>query len=323
MYIDNLRNKLSEQQSIYQAVKENKTETVCYKKSVDPVYGTYDKNYVNRLRLTYYILYEQMEDEQMIVYLFEEELKDRETNSFQGIGETLPILTHLLKRFDTDSAYHALFERAKNANFDCYCGYDINQRMQDDITHNDLLDCIYLCQDLEYLTLMEEFVETWKQEIKEWDSAKVDMLIRFYTFMGKEKEKEQLYNTQLASALITKDTYTILTAYRNIINYYLKNHHEETAYSYLITVIETISYEDFITIRLFGDFLEASFDIICHTPQGKDTLWIWAKSYLTEKTNMYGNLYTKAIAAAKAMQDPYAAQLKQEYIAWKKKAGLS
>lgn len=323
MYIDNLRNKLLQQQCMYQAVKTNHMQSVSYQKSIDPTYGTYDKNYVNRLRLAYYMLYEHIQDEPMIVYLFEEELKDRETNSFQGIGETLPVLTHLLKSLDIDHKYEALFKRAKNANFDCFCGYDENEKIDDEIHHHDLLDSIYLCQKMKYDDLMDEFVEMWKQEITQWDNAKLDMLIRFYTYLGKESEKEQLYEKQLTSVLSTNDVWKILTAYSNLIKYHLENHHFETAYSYLITVIETLPYEDYKTIRLFDDLLECSLDLICQAPQNKDTLWTWAKPYTKGKTNMYGNLYTKAINAAKIMQDPYATQLEQEYSAWKKKVGIS
>ena len=45
--------------------------------------------------------------------LFEEELKDRETNSFQGIGSALEILTFLLMKYNREGTYDSLFERAK------------------------------------------------------------------------------------------------------------------------------------------------------------------------------------------------------------------
>ncbi len=42
---------------------------------------TSDANYVNRMRMAYYLLYAKIDDENMIAYLFQEELKDRESNS--------------------------------------------------------------------------------------------------------------------------------------------------------------------------------------------------------------------------------------------------
>ena len=49
-----------------------------------------------------------------------------------------------------DENYTDLLERAKNANFDCACGYDPNEEVDDDFAGNSLLDCIYLCQEMEY-----------------------------------------------------------------------------------------------------------------------------------------------------------------------------
>ena len=51
-------------------------------------------------------------------------------------------------------------------------------------------------------------------------------------------------------------------------------------------------------------------------------LWTWSKPYLTNKRNMFGNLYEKAIAAAKCCEDSHAEQLEQDYIAWKNEIGL-
>lgn len=57
--------------------------------------------------------------------LFETEITARENESFQGIGANIEILTVLLRKYDNPND-ESLFERAKNANFDCYCGYDKN-----------------------------------------------------------------------------------------------------------------------------------------------------------------------------------------------------
>jgi hypothetical protein len=54
-------------------------------------------------------------------------------------------------------------------------------------------------------------------------------------------------------------------------------------------------------------------------------LWQWAKPYL-EKTapgSWFGNLYAKAIEAARCVGDPYAMKLKKKYLEWKKKVRLA
>lgn len=68
--------------------------------------------------------------------------------------------------------------------------------------------------------------------------------------------------------------------------------------------------------------LEESFEIVSTCPNTSADLWHWAKSYLPGRTNMYGNLYTGAINAAKSVNDPYAEELEREYFAWKQKVGI-
>ena len=86
-YIERLRNKLSKQREVYERLKLNDSATVCYHEKIDKEWGVGDANYTNRLRLTYYLLYEKIDDEAAFSYLFQEDLKDRENNDFQGIGQ--------------------------------------------------------------------------------------------------------------------------------------------------------------------------------------------------------------------------------------------
>ena len=83
---EQLKSKLEEQQSVYQALKAGNDNTVRYKEFHNGEWGTDDENYIDRLRLAYYFLYCHIDDEEAVAFLFEEELKDRERNSFQGIG---------------------------------------------------------------------------------------------------------------------------------------------------------------------------------------------------------------------------------------------
>lgn len=174
MYIDLVKNKISEQQEIYRHLKANETDTICYKKTYDKIYGTKDENYINRKRLAYYLLYEKIDDEEAIAYLFQEELKDRETNSFQGIGSTIQTLTCLLRRYNDNHKYDTLFDKAKKANFDCACGYDASLELNDDLYIYELLDCIHLCQDMDYKDVMKQLVEEWKGAVTGYHSELSD-----------------------------------------------------------------------------------------------------------------------------------------------------
>ena len=80
-------------------------------------------------------------------------------------------------------------------------------------------------------------------------------------------------------------------------------------------VIKTTDYGQIRTLRLFKDILEACFEVTANHTEAAAGLWNWAKTELQKvpQSSWYGNLYTKGIAAAKAMDDPYGKQLEQEY----------
>ena len=100
-----------------------------------------------------------------------------------------------------DGKYAGLLERAKNANFDCACGYDPDGQMEDDFGTNSLLDCIYLCREMKYRDVMGSLVDEWKKTITEWSDSNRRVLIDFNTFLERNAENEKLYQKQLAEAL--------------------------------------------------------------------------------------------------------------------------
>ncbi len=312
-----LKSKIEEQRIVYQALKAGNDDTVRYKEFQNGEWGTDDQNYTNRLRLAYYLLYCHIEDEEAVAFLFGEELKDRERNSFQGIGSTLQILTHLIRTYNKDGKYAGLLERAKNANFDCACGYDPDGQMEEDLGSNSILDCIYLCREMEYKDVMGVLVDEWKRNITEWSASDRRMLIDFYTFLGRDVENERLYQEQLEEILSAENSSTrdIISGYKNLIRYYLHMGNYEKALCFCKKVIETTDYDQIRTLRLFRDILEACFELTASDVKTGAGLWSWAKAEFQKvpQSGRYGNLYKKGIAAAKAMNDPYGKQLEQEY----------
>ena len=317
MGIEQLKSKIEEQQTVYNALKEGETGTICYKELQNGKWGTDDENYKNRLRLAYYFLYCHIEDEKAVVYLFREELKDRERNSFQGIGSTLQILTHLIRKYNADGKYADLLKRAKNANFDCACGYVPNGVMDDDFAGNSLLDCIFLCQEMDYKDVMGGLVDEWKRNISEWSDSNRRTLIGFNAFLERDGENEGLYLEQLAEILSAGNANTrdIISGYQDLIRYYLHMSDYGKARCFCKKVIETTDYGQIRTLHLFTDILEACFEVTVNDANAAASLWSWAKAELQNvpQPSRYGNLYTKGIAAAKAMNDPYGKQLEQEY----------
>lgn len=314
---EQLKSKIEEQQAVYRALKEGDNHMVCYKEFQNGEWGTDDKNYTNRLRLAYYLLYCHIEDEDVVVCLFEEELKDRERNSFQGIGSTLQILTHLIRKYNADGKYTVLLERAKNANFDCACGYDPDEEVGDDLGSRSILDCIYLCQEMEYKDVMGVLVDVWKKNTAEWSGSDRKMLIDFNTFLGRDTENEGLYREQLEEILSAENSSTrdIISGYENLIRYYLAMGDYENAFCFCRKVIETTDYKQIRTLRLFKDILEVCFELTAKDVRAGADLWNWAKAEFQNvpQSSRYGNLYKKAIEAANAIGDPYGIPLEQEY----------
>jgi hypothetical protein len=83
-----------------------------------------DINYQNRKEILIALqFYKEDTDEELIKFLFEEEIKDRKKDPFQGNTESLNRGGFLLSTFK-QSKYVWLFIEAKNANFDTHCGFD-------------------------------------------------------------------------------------------------------------------------------------------------------------------------------------------------------
>lgn len=335
MGTERLMEKIREQRDVYDSLKKGDAGLVCYREFENGEWGTDDANYTNRLRLAYYILYCGIDDEEAAAYLFGEELKDRERNSFQGIGSGLRVLTALLGRYNGDGRYEELFRRAKNANFDCSCGYDPKDGVDENFENNSLLDCIYLCQEMDYKDVMAGLVDEWKQDRENGtgrDGSSRGRLIEFNRFLGRDRENEGLYKKQLEEILSAKESRVrdIISGYRDMIRYYLQTEDYDRGAAYCKMVIETTDYEKIRTLRLFGDILEECLEVIAglardgHEPAEAFGLWRWTKEELERKsrTSWYGNLYTKGIAAAKVMDEAYAGKLEAEYAEWRKRCRI-
>lgn len=189
----------------------------------------------------------------------------------------------------------------------------------------DVLDCIYLAMELQYLDVVETLVEEWKSGVVDWTDAERKKLIQFYDYLGKNNENAIQYNALLNTAIASGKCFEIVSAYNDIINCYIKEKQYELGYSYLKEMIATVDFKEILQIRLFASVLEESFEIICALDTPPFDLWKWAKKYLLnmEKQKMFGNLYKKAIAAAKRCGDPIATELENEYITWKNTMGIT
>lgn len=83
-----------------------------------------DANYLKRYALAIELQYcYTPDDKELIKFLLEQEVLNRRNAPFQGLSISLTLLSYLLATY-REPEHVWLFEQAKYANFDTYCGYD-------------------------------------------------------------------------------------------------------------------------------------------------------------------------------------------------------
>ena len=285
--------------------------TFVYKEDNEVEY-TKDKNYIERLKLVLSILYHKNRNdlmnkksfEDLLVFLFEEEIKDRQTNSYQSIGTSLEIISFLfVKLYNGDinkllSKYKDLFDKAKNANFDCNCGYGID----DYNYYNERLDELSIDAVISYsidiyeLELFSKLLDIWKGTVKEWDKKNLDKLKYYESFI---EDKESLLETNKKLFEMTlqenESNWEIVSA----LNSYLKSLIDNNKYDYAwqliskyMNNIKNIQNDNFYDINLGRYIIERAADIMLNIKDNETEKEIWA--FISEPfTNKYSSFYLK------------------------------
>lgn len=287
-------------------------EKYCYKEAVSDEQGTHDANYSNRLRLAYTISYTKKYEEHiridgLIVRLFNEELFDRETNSFQGIGSCLEILAQLLNKYEVPNR-EILFEQARNANFDCACGFDsICTRSQDILPFDSykIEDAIDLLIELKEenlaLNLLKEY--TYLEDIT--DEIKMAFCkSRFHILKDKENELEASKKLMNMS-ILTGDNFSICCNMLDMIELLnSRKEYNEASRIFDMLIPRLHSVENWYQIGLGRRSLEQCMDIILNCEDLAEDLWEWSEPFLKKIIDdMHGNLYKKASFAAYKVGD--------------------
>ena len=300
-------------------------EPFIYKEDNDAEY-TKDKNYIERLKLILSILYHKNRNELMnkksfedlLVFLFEEEIKDRQTNSYQGIGTSLEIMSFLFVKLYNDdinkllSKYKDLFDKAKNANFDCNCGYGID----DYNYYNERLDELSIDAVISYsidiyeLELFSKLLDIWKGTVKEWDKKNLDKLKYYVSFI---EDKESLLETNKKLFEMTlqenESNWEIVSA----LNSYLKSLIDNNKYDYAwqliskyMNNIKNIQDDKFYNINLGRYIIERAADIMLNINNEKLEKEIWtfiSEPFTAEHHSFYLKLYEKVLLCCDIVKD--------------------
>ena len=300
-------------------------EPFIYKEDNEAEY-TKDKNYIERLKLILSILYHKNRNELMnkksfedlLVFLFEEEIKDRQTNSYQGIGTSLEIMSFLFVKLYNDDInkllfkYKDLFDKAKNANFDCNCGYGVD----DYDYYNEKLDELNLDSIISYFIdideskLLSKLVDIWKSTVKEWDKNNLDKL-KYYESLIEDKESLLETTKKLFEMAVQENesNWDIVSALNN----YLKSLIDDNKYDYAwqliskyMNNIKNIRDDKFYNINLGRHIIERAADIMLNINNEKLEKEIWAfisEPFTAEHHSFYLKLYEKVLLCCDIVRD--------------------
>lgn len=265
-------------------------ENYIYRKEHTEEYGDTDKNYDNRKRLCYGLLLNvceipEQKREEMTRELFEQEIISRENESFQGIGENLEILTLLMRQYRRDED-RELFKRAKNANFDCFLGYDpehdysrphekpeLYSVYSSDPETYDLRDCIKLAYSMD----MQKHLCRLLDILKESDMSRYDYknMLRYYKLTGREEDRETAVKGYFRLTLSSPETDDMarLKAYEEIIDLLAEKGEGDEAFELLN--------EGTKALRKFNmrSFYDCTLKIMETSPEIAKEVWKYAGYY--------------------------------------------
>ena len=283
---------------------------VCYRAKTDKKYGTYDGNHINRYRILTGIRFirDSAPYEELIRYLLVEEIKDRETNSFQGIGDALNLAVWLTKQFHKEEDAE-LFSRAKNANFDTACGFNANDLSENYFKTNicdfDIVECIWLTLDLQEHTYYDRLLELWKSEQTEWNEKRLNQLRSF------ERQRKNVRGElaallklfELKKRAVTDWDYCSLS--NDIAEKQIELGQIQEAYdtvSRMLPRLEIIvGWENIGSGRFI---MERCMDIIISgNKQDASHLWNYMKPHAVQMKHMHWKLHEKIAKAAEIMGD--------------------
>lgn len=199
-------------------------ENYIYCKEHTEEYGDTDKNYDNRKRLCCGLLLNvceipEQKREEIIRELFEQEIISRENEAFQGIGTNLELLTQLMQKYRRPED-REIFDRAKNANFDCFLGYDPEHdyKYKADPDEYSLDDCISLAEELELKDCLCRLADISKHECKSFEDY--EKLLYISRSTGREEDRETAVKGYFRLTLSSPeaDDMARLKAYEEIID---------------------------------------------------------------------------------------------------------
>ena len=336
-----IREYLAKQQSaIYEVLSSQVITPYAYQRKEIKGRGVYDANSSSRRHFVVLLLFSGLPEQtpglqEVVRQLFREELIDRQTDSFQGIGLNLEMLTYMLSRYQKEED-QALFEAAKVANFDCICGYSWQAitvpPIETDLTTYTWQDILLLAELLALPDISNQVVDILQREKEEWTLEDLNFLRGHYLHMNDSKNECLVLKEIAALVKQEKGGWDGCCADIRYLEKLVLNKEYKEAKTVIVQLQNELplAKEDWYTWNPGKNFLEYVQEVIVlHQKQNEEledenrALWEWSYPYLRQVGQMYGNLATKTAASAKKFgETQYAEEVAARWARDLKEMGL-
>lgn len=279
--------------------------------------GNFDINSKNRLLIAYYLLWSnKLPDnaESIISQLLAEEISAHSQDAFQGCGDGLAIISALLSRYNENGKYDELFLRAKNANFDCECGYSIENCLlflSEKLETKSPYDCIFTLIDLGAYEEAARLAEKYAEDHPPVSKSDYHRLICINKFTGRKKENIPYYQKLVDMKLELDDPWEIASALRDLIAAYIEFGEYGKAYHAIGRAREYLfKIHEWQDCGLGRDYFEFIAELVLAMPEKVESIWSeWRDFSVKYPENMSSSCLKKLFAAAKAVSDSDAADI--------------
>lgn len=267
--------------------------------------GDYDRNYENRKRLVNLIpaIRQELIQESIIKRLFIAEIDSCRYSSFGGYDSTLETLTAMLWQFNDDKRYDGLFEEAKNANFDCLCGYrtekgaysyDLGIDFIKKMSPGDCLNYIYF--DLYEVTNIEFYLD-WVEQAYSDDIDELEKIKYINECLDRKSHNYKYHLIKLDNALHNNSEWDISASYNNVIDSIISVDMMKAYYYFEKAIPHLFLIDEWYECGLGRAFIMFAAIFIIDLPAYRSNLWADWKQYIIaylDDDSDIGNMCKKA-----------------------------
>ncbi|ADO57772.1 hypothetical protein [Paenibacillus polymyxa] len=287
---------------------------VDYLEKYSEEYGKNDANYTNRLKVL--LAMYNREDryapyyEPIVRRLLVNEIIDRETNSFQGIGDALYYAVFLLQKYEREQD-QVLFQQAKKANFDTYAGFDPELILETYLFSKDtadLEDCINIASELGEDVYLSLFIDLWIREQTDWDKENLRTLVYHERWRNHAEGEIEALKKLAEMEKIEENSSNYCSTASSLAEKLIETGRWDEAWETMATIIPLITKEkEWFLYGLGRNIITACIHIIMHfgaKSRQATSLWQMIKGVLQPATNNMGTIqYQLAVSVSKFMGD--------------------